>query len=160
VIAVGAEVPEVDVYDGKGAAPLPVFYQGPTLLLFFRDGCGRCEGMLGLVAGLGRIAKDLTVIGVSQETIEDTAKFLKRIGIKLPVVIDDRPYGASAAFGIETLPAVALLENDAVTWTSDGCSAAEVEELATLMADRIGDREFGLRPEYVDETPIASKHLN
>lgn len=151
-------MPEVDVYDGKGAAPLPVFFEGPTLLLFFRDGSVRCEGMLGLAAGLGRIAKGLTVIGVSQETIEDTAKLLKRVGVKLPVVIDDRPYHASQAFEIETLPAVVVLDQDRVTWTSDGCSLDDIDALETEMSDWIGDREFGLRPEFADEPAADSKH--
>ena len=150
-------MPEVDVYDGKGAAPLPVFFEGPTLLLFFRDECVRCEGMLGLVAGLGRIAKGLTVIGVSQETIESTAKLLKRIGIKLPVVIDDRPYRASEAFEIETVPAVVVLDQDVVTWTSDGCSLEDIEALSAEMSAWIGDREFGLRPDYAREPASDSK---
>ncbi len=158
MIAAGTRVPEVDVYDGKGPAPLPVFFQGPTMLVFFRGDCRRCEGVLGLAAGLGRIAKGLTVIGVSQETIEDTAKYLKQIGIKLPVVIDDRPYQASAVFEIETLPAVAVLDEDMVTWTSDGCSAENIDALATRMSSWIGDREFALRPEYFDEPPVESKH--
>lgn len=158
MIPPGTQVPEVDVYDGKGGAPLPVFFQGPTLLLFFRDDCRRCEGMLGLAAGLGRIAKGLTVIGISQETIEDTAELLNRIGIRLPVVIDDHPYRASEAFEIETLPAVVVLNDDAVTWTSDGCSAEDIEQLASEMSAWIGDRDFGLRSEYLAEPAVESKH--
>ena len=98
MIEVGAPVPEVDVYDGKGAAPLPVFFSGPALLLFFRADCRRCDGLLGMVAGIGRKARGLTVIGVAQETIEDTGELLNDIGVRMPVVIDDRPYQASAAF--------------------------------------------------------------
>lgn len=159
MIPPGTAVPEVDVYDGRGGAPLPVFFEGPTLLLFFRDNCVRCEGMLGLAAGLGRIAKGLTVIGISQETIEDTAELLNRIGVKLPVVIDDRPYRASQAFEIEFVPALVMLEEDVVTWTSDGCSLDDIDAIAGNLSGWIGDRDFGLRSEYAAEPAVASKHI-
>ena len=76
----------------------------------------------------------LTVIGISQETIEDAAELLNGIGVRMPVVIDDRPYPASQAFKIETVPSVVLLEGDRVSWTSDGASAADIEELSERLA--------------------------
>jgi len=155
VIAVGTSVPEVDVYDGKGAAPLPVFFDGPALLVFFRADCRRCEGLLGLGAGIGRIAPGLTVIGVSQETIEDTASFMAGIGVRMPVVIDDHPYRASAAFGMETLPALVLIEDDRISWTSDG--AADIEELARRVAPWIKRAAVELPSDYVDAPAAVSK---
>ncbi len=155
MIEVGAVVPEVDVYDGKGAAPLPVFFDGPALLVFFRANCRRCEGLLGLAAGIGRIARGLTVVGVSQETIEDTAEFMTGISVRMPVVIDDHPYRASAAFGMETVPALALIENDRISWTSDG--AADIEELARQVAPWIKRTPVELHPDYVDSVPAPSK---
>ncbi|MBT8216754.1 MAG: hypothetical protein KJO17_07895 [Acidimicrobiia bacterium] len=159
MIAIGATVPEIDVYDGKGAAPLPVFFDRDGLLVFFRDNCRRCDGVLGLAAAIGRRARKLSVIGVSQETIEDTAEQLNRIGVRLPVVIDDRPYRASAAFGIEQLPALALIRDDAVAWVSDGCPAADLTALPGELADWVGDKPFDLHPDYRDSTSEASKHL-
>ena len=41
MIELGAPVPEAEVFDGAGSAPLPVFFDGPALLLFFRDDCRR-----------------------------------------------------------------------------------------------------------------------
>lgn len=155
MIEIGTAVPEVDVYDGKGAAPLPVFFAGPTLLVFFRADCRRCAGLLGLAAGIGRIARGLTVVGVSQETIEDTAEFLAGIGVRLPVVIDDHPYRASATFGMELVPSLALIENDHISWTSDG--AADIEDLASRVAPWIKRTPVELHPDYVDSTPSLSK---
>lgn len=154
MIEVGTAVPEVDVYDGKGAAPLPVFFDGSALLVFFRTNCRRCEGLLGLAAGIGRIARGLTVVGVSQETIEATAQFMTGIGVRMSVVIDDHPYRASAAFGMETVPALALIENDRISWTSDG--AGDIEELARQVAPWI-KRPVELHPDYVDSMPRESK---
>jgi hypothetical protein len=148
-------VPEVDVYDGRGAAPLPVFFDGPTLLAFFRADCRRCEGLLGLAAGIGRIARGLTVVGVSQETIEDTAEFMAAIGVRMPVVIDDHPYRASAAFGMETVPTVVLIENDRISWTSDG--AGDIEELARRVSPWIKRTPVELHPDYVDAPAAVSK---
>jgi len=159
VIPVGTAVPEVDVYDGSGAAPLPVFYDGPALLLFFRAGCRRCDGLLGLVAGIGRVARGLTVIGVSQETIEDTAELLGGLGVRLPVVIDDRPYRATAAFDLQSLPGVVLVEGDRVVWGSEGCGGADVVDLVSRLGSWTGKSEPALHPDYVDAPPAASKHL-
>ena len=158
MIEIGTPVPEVDVYDGKGAAPLPVFFSGPTLLVFFRSDCRRCEGALGLAAGIGRVARGLTVIGVSQETIEDTAEFLGGINVRLPVVIDDRPFPASRAFEIDTVPSVVLIEDDRVSWTSDGFSANDVEELAGLLVPWTRDTPIGMHPDYLDAAGSESKH--
>lgn len=155
MIEIGTVVPEVDVYDGKGAAPLPVFFNGPALLVFFRANCRRCEGLLGLAAGIGRIARGLTVVGVSQETIEDTAEFMAGISVRMPVVIDDRPYRASAAFGLEQVPALVLIEDDRIRWTSDG--GDDIEGLARQVAPWIKRTPVELHPDYVDSMPSPSK---
>ena len=157
MIDIGAPVPEVDVFDGKGSAPLPVFFSGPTLLVFFRSDCRRCEGALGLAAGIGRVARSLTVIGVSQETIEDTAEFLGQINVRLPVVIDDRPFPASRAFEIDTVPSFVLIEDDRVSWTSDGFSSDDVEELAGLLVPWTRDTQIGMHPDYIDAAGSESK---
>jgi peroxiredoxin len=159
VIEIGSLVPEVDVYDGKGAAPLPVFFDGPALLAFFRADCRRCEGVLGLAAGVGRISKGLTVIGVSQETIEETAELMNRIGVRMPVVIDDRPHPASAAFGLENVPALVLIEGDRIAWTSDGASRDDIEELSPLLAPWTKAKPLALVSEYADAPPDRSRHL-
>lgn len=158
MIELGTPVPEVDVYDGKGAAPLPVFFDGPALLVFFRADCRRCEGVLGLAAGIGRIAKGLTVIGVSQETIEATAELLNGIGVRMPVVIDDRPHPASSAFEFESVPALVLIEGDRITWASDGASTADIEELSGLLAPWTKATPLALVPEYTDAVPARSRH--
>ncbi|NNJ47838.1 MAG: redoxin domain-containing protein [Acidimicrobiia bacterium] len=160
MIELGTPVPEVDVFDGKGAAPLPVFFDGPALLAFFRADCRRCEGVLGLVAGIGRIAKGLTVIGVSQETIEATAEFMNSIGVRMPVVIDDRPYPASSAFGFENVPAIALIENDRISWTSDGAGTSDIDELSGLLAPWTKATPLALVSDYADAAPAPSRHLS
>ncbi|MGI9647842.1 MAG: TlpA family protein disulfide reductase [Acidimicrobiia bacterium] len=158
MIEVGTRIPEVDVYDGKGAAPIAVFFAGPALLLFFRGGCRRCEGLLGLVAGMGKKARGLTVIGVSQETIEDTGELLNTIRVRMPVVIDDRPYRASQAFGLESLPAAVLIENDHVAWGSDGCDRTDLAELAGRVSAWTRDADLAVHPDYEMEPASASKH--
>ncbi len=156
MIEIGAVVPEAEVFDGEGSAPLPVFFQGPALLVFFRDDCLRCEGVLGLAGAIGRRARRLTVIGVSQEAIETTAELLNRIGVRMPVVIDDRPFPASAAFGFATVPALALLEDDRVSWLSDGCSSEDLKELSSRLAPWTS-LELGMHPDYAQAEAAPSR---
>ena len=156
MIELGAPVPEAEVFDGAGSAPLPVFFDGPALLVFFRDGCHRCEGLLGLGGAIGRRARGLTVIGVSQETIEVTAKLLNRIGVRMPVVIDDRPFPASHAFGFETVPALALIEDDRVSWLSDGCPDFDIADLSNRLAKWVS-LDLTLPPDYAAAKPDRSR---
>ena len=156
MIEPGQSVPEAEVFDGAGSAPLPVFYDGPALLVFFRDGCLRCEGVLGLAGELGRRARGLTVVGVSQETIEGTAELLKRIGVRMPMVIDDRPFPASAAFGFQTVPSIVLIEEDRVGWLSDGCPADDLIELAERLKPWV-QFDLTLGPDYGAAAPAASR---
>lgn len=160
MIPVGTAVPEVEVFDGKGAAPLPVFFDRDALLVFFREDCRRCEGVLGLAAAIGRRARKLSVIGVSQETIEDTAQMLNRIGVRLPVVIDDRPYRASAAFELPELPALVVVRADAIAWASAGCPAEDLAALPGALSGWIGNEAFELHPDYVEAAGETSKHLD
>lgn len=156
MITLGTPVPETGVYDGKGEAPLPVFFSGPTLLVFFRGGGSRSGEMLRWAAGANRF-RLLTVIGVSQETIEDTATFLQEAQVRLPVVIDDRPFPASQAFGFETVPAAALIEDDLVAWTSDGCTPGDLAELHERVARLTGDA--GVAAPVLSGETQPSRHL-
>ena len=156
MIELGAPVPEAEVFDGAGSAPLPVFFDGPALLLFFRDGCRRCEGLLGLGGAIGRKARGLTVIGVSQETIEVTAQLMNRIGVRMPVVIDDRPFPASRAFGFGTVPALALIEDDRVSWLSDGCPGDDIADLSKRV-ERWAALDLALHPDYAAAAPDPSR---
>ena len=131
MISPGTPVPDPEVYDGKGGAPLPVFFQGRTLLFFFAAGCERCAGVLPLVAQWRTAGNN--VVGISQETIEDTADFLQQARYSIPVVIDDRPYPASRAFEIEQLPSLALVDTDVIEWTSGGCSTEDLVEIHGLL---------------------------
>ncbi len=131
MITPGTPVPDPEVYDGKGSAPLPVFFQGRTLLLFFAAGSQRCKRILALVAQWRTAGTN--VVGISQETVEDTADFLQEARYSIPVVIDDRPYPASRAFGIEQVPTLALIADDAVEWTSDGCPDVDLIEIHRVL---------------------------
>lgn len=131
MIAVGSPVPEAEVYDGRGAAPLPVFFAGTALLVFFRSESDPCRRLLSNIGELRLFEPGVPVIGVSQETIEATAELLQELGIGLPVVIDDRPFPASAAFDFGSLPAFALIEDDRVRFVSEGLGP----DLGRLLAE-------------------------
>ncbi len=151
MIAAGTPVPEPEVYDGTGGAPLPVFFEGRTLLFFFAADCERCAQVLAMLAKWRTAGTN--VMGISQETIEDTADFLQETKFSLPLVIDDRPYPATQAFEIEQLPALALVDDDQIEWTSEGCSQADLAEVHGML---------GISRPLPDEEPgpgRLSKHL-
>lgn len=143
MIPAGTAVPEPEVFDGTGGAPLPVFFQGRMLLFFFAADCERCAQVLAMLARWRTAGAE--VMGISQETIEDTAEFLEQTKFSLPLVIDDRPYPAARAFEVERLPALALVDNDQIEWTSDGCSQADLAEIHRMLglSTPLSDVELG-----------------
>jgi len=120
--------------------------------MFFAADCERCRHVLALVARWRTAG--VKVVGISQETIEDTADFLKGSHFSIPVVIDDRPYQASRAFEIEQVPALALVDDDFIEWTSDGCPDAELAEVQIRL---------GIAKPLSTDSPTAarpSKHVH
>jgi len=143
VIAPGSPVPEPDVYDAKGAAPLPVFYDGTALLVFFRAVSEPCADLLREIQELRTLEPHVPVVGVSQETIEDTAKLLYHLDVRFPVVIDDRPCLASRAFGVKVVPAFVLVHDDQVVGAVEGLvpELARLLDSAAALASRPGEFE-------------------
>jgi hypothetical protein len=121
------------VYDGRGAAPLPAFFDGTALLIFFRAESDPCRDMLRLRLGaLRQFEPAIPVIGVSQETIEDTALLFQELEVSLPVVIDDRPYPASSVFALAEVPAFVLVHQDRIVWAGEGLGLASTELIAAM----------------------------
>jgi peroxiredoxin len=107
---------------------------GPVVLVFFKISCPVCQFALPYIERVYRAAKgkNVTIIGVSQNSKKDTEFFNKQYGITFPVALDDpRGYAVSNAYGLTNVPTIFYVSQDGeIEVSSVGWSRADVEEIA------------------------------
>lgn len=104
---------------------------GPILLVFFKVTCPVCQLTLPYLQRL-HDAGGITVIGVSQNTFEDTLEFTDYYRITFPTILDaeDDNFPVSNAYGISSVPTSFLIEPDGmISRVIEGWQKAEIEAL-------------------------------
>ena len=113
--------------------------RGPVVLAFFKISCPVCQFTFPYLERIYKATKDknVTVIGVSQNTASDTAAFTRQYGITFPIAIDDeRSYAVSNAYGLTNVPTLFYIAQDGeIEVSSVGWSRSDLE----LIAKKIGD---------------------
>jgi len=127
--------------DGKEFSLSAALQKGPTLLAFFKIGCPVCQFTFPFLERLYQRSKssDLTIVGVSQNGPEKTARFSKEYGITFPVLLDpeEKGYVVSNAYGLTMVPTIILVDTDgAVLVSSMGFVKADIENIAAYLSDR------------------------
>ena len=120
----------------------------PVLLAFFKMSCPTCQLTFPYLQRLADRGGP-RVVGVSQDDAEGTAEFNAAFGVRFETVID-AGYAVSAAYGLEYVPALFLVEPDGrISWKSEAFVKADLEELAArwgvTMFDA-GDRVPNYKP--------------
>jgi peroxiredoxin len=93
---------ELRTEDGRSAPPAP----GDALYAFFHTECPTSEMAIPFLERLQSIGegRGLTVFAVSQDDPADTAAFRRRLGIAIETLYDPRPWKASSALGLASVP--------------------------------------------------------
>ena len=90
----GAIAPEIALNDtdGNSIALAEALKHGPVLVAFFKVGCPTCQLTFPFLQRLHGIygGAKLTLLGISQDTPNDTREFMDEFGIKFRVLIDER----------------------------------------------------------------------
>jgi peroxiredoxin len=89
--------------------------RGPVVAVFFKISCPTCQYALPFYERLYQAygSGNVTVIGISQNSREDTDLFIQAFGIKFPVLLDDTNlYPASNAYGLTNVPTVFWIGQD------------------------------------------------
>jgi peroxiredoxin len=107
--------------------------KGPAVLVFFKISCPVCQYSLPYFDRLAQAlaGKGVSVIAVSQDDEENTARFLRNFGVGLPTARDnERGYAVSAAYGLTNVPTAFEVAGDGkIAASIVGWSKAEVEEI-------------------------------
>src|SRR4051812_2028743 len=125
-----AVAPEISLpsTDGRSVSLNSLRGQAPVVLAFFKVGCPTCQYAFPFLDRISRAyAKDkLAVIGVSQDSRENTLEFMKKFGVSFPVLLDDtKKYPASNAYRLTNVPSIFLvslsgkIESSTVGWVKD-----------------------------------------
>ncbi len=123
--------------------------QGPVVLAFFKISCPVCQfafPYLERLHGLARVNK-VSIIGVSQNSKEDTAAFARQYGVTFPIALDDtRRYPVSNPYGLTNVPTIFYIAKDGdIEISSVGWSRADIEQIAR----KIGEGSSGANVEVI-----------
>ena len=148
MVSAGAKAPDFELadVDGKPVRLTSLLSSGPVLLAFFKVTCPVCQytfPFLERVGGSGR------VLGISQDSPEDTHEFRRTFAVTVPTVFDLAPaYRISNAYGITNVPSLFLIEPDGtVALAGSGFSRLDLETVAARLGAPIF-REHEQVPEF------------
>jgi peroxiredoxin len=125
--------------------------QGPVALAFFKVSCPVCQMAFPFFERLHQAyrGKNVQVIGISQDSAQDTAAFNKEYGVTFPVALDDtKRYPASNAYGLTNVPTLFLISPEGkIEVSSVGWSRDELEDVSGRLAAAAGiDKKEIVRP--------------
>ena len=139
-LTVGTKAPslELPAMDGSKFSLPEALARGPVLAIFFKVSCPVCQYAFPYFERLYKTYgdKQLTIVGISQNDQQDTAKFLKKYGVTFPVLLDDpKTYSASNAYGLTNVPTSFWISSDGmIEISSVGWMRTEFEEMASRAA--------------------------
>jgi hypothetical protein len=119
--------------DGVAVSSSVLHSGGPTLVIVGHLNCKTTRQTLPFI---DRIHKDGgRAVAMLQDSPEDAAKGLAKLGLTLPFFCERNPYALSAAIGVEVVPTLLFVEADgAVALTSEAFRRPDIE----AFAERLG----------------------
>jgi peroxiredoxin len=135
-LSIGSRAPDFELKDVNGRlhklseAP----GRGPVVLAFYKTSCPTCQFTFPYIekifAQVGQNA-GWTLWGISQDDEPETQRFADRYGITFVQLIDDYPYPVSAAYGLEFVPAIFIVQPDGSLSLSEfGFTKAGLNQIA------------------------------
>ena len=140
-LSAGKAAPEITLQkmDGGKFNLREALSRGPVLVVFFKISCPVCQFALPYVERLYQSykGKNVSIVGVSQNNKNDTAKFMQEYKLTLPVLLDDTTsYPVSNAYGLTNVPTLFWIERDGeIGLSSVGWSRGDMEQINRLMAE-------------------------
>jgi peroxiredoxin len=141
-LTAGKTAPPFELADTSGAkhALREALAKGPVLAAFFKVNCPTCQYTFPFLERLYTQfrAQGVQVWGIVQNAAADGKDFATEYGITFPILVDDRPYTISRAYGLKYVPTVFLIEHDAqVTRSSEGFVKADLLGIQKALAQSL-----------------------
>jgi peroxiredoxin len=126
-------------FDGKEYSLGTLIERGPVVAAFFKISCPVCQFTFPFLERLyQRYGGDgVTFLGVSQDDARSTKEFAAEYGVTFPMVLDEKGYPVSNAYGLTSVPTIFLIEPDGnVRVSSTGFDKKDLETIAGELAER------------------------
>src|SRR5258708_9762786 len=124
--------------DGKEYSLGALIKRGPVVAAFFKISCPVCQFTFPFLERLyQRYGDGVTLLGVSQDDARSTKEFVSQYGVTFPMVLDEKGYPVSNAYGLTSVPTIFLIEPDGtVRVSSTGFDKKDLETIARELAGR------------------------
>jgi peroxiredoxin len=137
----GVRAPEINLpfTDGRKFSFSEALKKGPVVAAFFKVSCPVCQFAFPYLERIykayGKSGK-FTFIGVSQDDRADTDTFTRRFGVTFPVLLEQKGYAVSNAYGLTNVPTVFMISSSGeIEFSSVSWSKSEMQELAHRLAE-------------------------
>jgi len=125
--------------DGKEYSLGALLGRGPVVAAFFKISCPVCQFTFPFLERIfKRYAGDAaTFLGISQDDARSTKEFAAEYGVSFPMVMDEKAYPVSNAYGLTSVPTIFLIEpNGTVKVSSTGFDKKDLETIARELAEQ------------------------
>ena len=140
-LAIGQKAPEftLSAMDGTSFSLQEALSNGPVIAAFFKISCPVCQYAFPFLERIYKAygRKNVTIVGVSQNSKKDTAMFINEFGVTFPVLLDDTDsYPVSNAYGLTNVPTIFWVDTDGtIEASSVGWVQKDIEEINQKVAD-------------------------
>jgi peroxiredoxin len=125
--------------DGKDYSLPELLQKGPVVAAFFKISCPVCQFTFPFLERLYKKygGDGVTFLGISQDDARATKEFAREYGVTFPMVLDEKGYPASNAYGLTNVPTIFLIEPDgAVRVSCMGFDKNDLEMIGSELAER------------------------
>ena len=139
-LPIGSRAPDFELKTADGIAIQfsTALESGPVVLAFYKSSCPTCQFTFPFIQqlfdGFGPDHRPM-VLGISQDESEETIEFAAAAGAGFPILIDEHPYGVSAAYEIHFVPTLYVVDPDHTVRVGDfGFSKPALSKIASYLA--------------------------
>ena len=140
-IVAGQTAPDFSLksIDGTEYSLPKLLKRGPVFTSFFKVSCPVCQFTFPFLNRLYKRygSKDVTFLGISQDSARAAKEFADEYGVTFPIVLDAEGYPASNAYAITNVPTSFLIDTDgSVKIASTGFNKKDLEVIAAELSQR------------------------
>lgn len=148
MLSAGEKAPSftLPAIDGDGEVADP-WTEGTTLVAFFKASCPVCKMVAPMLTKLAE--GGVRVVAVGEDPPEALTRYNEAEGQRVPTLTQPAPYAVSAAYGLEAVPSIFLIDTDGeikeamAGWNRDTWNALAA---GLGVADPLSTPDDGLRP--------------
>lgn len=135
-LPIGAQAPDFELKNAEGwpYRLSEALEHGPVVLVFYKASCPTCQFTFPYIQRIfSRVgnAESWTLWAISEDDAGETRAFIAHNGIAFDVLIDEQPYPVSAAYGLEFVPAIFMVQPAGTIALSDfGFTKASLNQIA------------------------------